>query len=59
MKPLARAGKGSAWVINRVRLMFKAGERWLAPRVARAPDVSQGTVFHVQRRFAEWNWMRH
>ncbi|MDE2778955.1 MAG: hypothetical protein OXI91_04665 [Chloroflexota bacterium] len=57
MKPLARAGKGSAWVSNRARILFKAGEGWLAPRVAQALDVSQGTVLHVQRRFAEWNWM--
>ena len=53
LEHMARAGKGSARVINRARILLKTDEGWPAPRVAQALDVSQGTVFNVKRRFAE------
>ena len=53
LEHMVRAGKGSARVINRARILLKTGEGWSAPRVAQALDVSQGTVFNVKRRFAE------
>ena len=48
-----RAGKGSARVINRARILLKTDEGWSASRVAQALDVSEGTVFRIKRRFAE------
>ncbi len=53
LEHMVRAGKGSARVINRARILLKTGEGWPAPRVAQALDVAQGTVFNVKRRFAE------
>ena len=53
LEHMVRAGRGSARVINRARILLKTDEGWSAPRVALAPDVSQGTVFNVKRRFAE------
>ena len=53
LEHMVRAGKGSARVINRARILLKTGEGWPAPRVAQALDVSQGTVFNVKRRFSE------
>ena len=55
LEHMVRAGKGSARVINRVRILLKTDEGWLAPKVAvaQALDVALGTVFNVKRRFAE------
>ena len=50
---MVRAGKSSARVINRARILLKTGEGWPAPKVAQALDVSEGTVFRIKRRFAE------
>ena len=47
LQHLVRAGKGSARVIIRARILLKTDEGWSAPRVA------EGTVFRVKRRFAE------
>ena len=48
-----RAGKDSAKVISRARILLKTGEGWPASRVAQVLDVSEGTVFRIKRRFAE------
>ena len=48
---MVRAGKGSARVTARARILLKTDEGWPALRVAQALDVSQGTVFNVKRRF--------
>ena len=53
LEHMVRAGKGSARVINRARILLKTDEGWSAPKVAQALDVAQGTVFNVKRRFAE------
>ena len=53
LEHMVRAGKGSARVITRARILLKTDEGWAAPRVAQALDVSQGTVFRIKRRFAE------
>ena len=53
LEHMVRAGKGSARVINRARILLKTGEGWTASRVAQALDVSEGTVFRIKRRFAE------
>lgn len=53
LEQMVRAGKGSAKVTARARILLKTGEGWLAPRVAQALDVSEGTVFRLKRRFAE------
>ena len=53
LEHMVRAGRGSARVINRARILLKTGEGWPAPKVAQALDVCQGTVFNVKRRFAE------
>ena len=53
LQHLIRAGKGSAQVIIRARILLKTDEGWTAPQVAEALDVAEGTVFRVKRRFAE------
>ena len=52
LEHMVRAGKGSARVINRARVLLKTGEGWTAPRAAQALDVSEGTVFRLKRRYA-------
>ena len=53
LQHLVRAGKGSARVIIRARILLKTDEGWSAPQVAQALDVVEGTVFRIKRRFAE------
>ena len=53
LEHMVRAGKGSARVTTRARILLKTGEGWSVPRVAQALDVSEGTVFRMKRRFAE------
>ena len=53
LQHLVRAGKGSARVIIRARILLKTDEGWSAPHVAEALDVAEGTVFRIKRRFAE------
>ena len=50
---MVRAGKSSARVTTRARILLKTTEGWSASRVAQALDVAEGTVFRVKRRFAE------
>ena len=53
LQHLVRAGKVQARVIIRARILLKTDEGWRAPRVAEALEVAEGTVFRVNRRFAE------
>ena len=53
LEHMVRAGKSSARVTARARILLKADEGWTAPQVAQALDVSEGTVFRIKRRFAE------
>ena len=53
LEHMVRAGKSSARVINRARILLKTGKGWPAPKVAQVLDVSEGTVFRIKRRFAE------
>ncbi len=53
LEHMVRAGKSSARVATRARILLKTDEGWSAPRVAQALDVSEGTVFRLKRRFAE------
>ena len=53
LQHLIRAGKRSARVIIRARILLKTDEGWTAPQVAEALDVAEGTVFRIKRRFAE------
>ena len=50
---MVRAGKSSARVTTRARILLKTTDGWSASRVAQALDVAEGTVFRVKRRFAE------
>ena len=56
LEHMVRAGKGSARVTTRARILLKTGEGWPAPKVAQALDVSGGTVFRLKRRFAKTGW---
>ena len=56
LQHLVRAGKGSARVIIRARILLKTDEGWSASRVAEALEVAEGTVFRIKRRFAEGGW---
>ena len=53
LEHMVRAGKESARVINRARILLKTDAGWPAPRVAEALDLSENTVFRLKRRFAE------
>ncbi len=53
LEHMVRAGKSPARVTTRARILLKTDEGWSASRVAQALDVSEGTVFRLQRRFAE------
>ena len=53
LEHMVRAGKSSARVTTRGRILLKTAEGWSASRVAQALDVSEGTVFRLKRRFAE------
>ena len=50
---LVRAGKCTARVTTRARILLKTDAGWSAPQVAQALDVVEGTVFRIKRRFAE------
>ena len=52
LEHMVRAGKGSARVATRARILLKTDEGWTAPQVATALDGSEGTVFRIKRRFA-------
>ena len=45
LQHLVRAGKESARVTIRARILLKTDEGWSAPRVAQALDMAEGTVF--------------
>ena len=53
LEHLVRAGKDTARVTTRARILLKTDAGWPAPRVAQALDVSEGTVYRIKRRFAE------
>ena len=53
LEHMVRAGKSSARVTTRARILLKTDEGWSAPRVSQALDVAQGTVFNIKRRFTE------
>ena len=53
LEHMVRAGKGSARVATRARILLKTDEDWSAAKVSQALDVAVGTVFNVKRRFAE------
>ena len=53
LEHMVRAGKSSARVTTRARILLKTDDGWAAPRVAEALDVAEGTVFRIKRRFAE------
>ena len=53
LEHMVRAGKSSARVTTRARVLFNTDEGWSAPKVAQDLDVSEGTVFSLKRRFAE------
>ena len=42
---MVRAGKSSARVTARVRILLKTGEGWSAPKVAQALDVAESSVY--------------
>ena len=53
LERMVRAGRSSARVKTRARILLKTDEGWSAPRVAQALDVCEDTVFRLKRRFAE------
>ena len=53
LEHIVRAGRGSARVTTRARILLKTDEGWSGSKVAQALDVSVGTVFNIKRRFAE------
>ena len=56
LEHLVRAGKSTARVTTRARILLKTDAAWSAPQVAQvaqALDVAEGTVFRIKRRFAE------
>ena len=53
LEHLVRAGKSTARVVTRARILIKTDQGWPAPQVAQALDVVDGTVYRIKRRFAE------
>ena len=53
LEHLVRAGKSTARVTTRARILLKTDAAWSAPQAAQALDVVEGTVFRIKRRFAE------
>ena len=53
LEHLVRAGKCTARVTTRARILLKTDAGWSAPQVVQALDVAEGTVFRIKRRFAE------
>ena len=53
LEHLVRAGKSTARVVTRARILLKTDQGWPAPQVAQALDVVDGTVYRIKRRFAE------
>ena len=53
LEHLVRAGKSSARVTTRARILLKTDDGWAAPQVAEALDVALSTVYRVKQRFAE------
>ena len=53
LEHLVRAGRSSARVTARARILLKTGEGWSAPKVAHTLDVAESSVFRIKRRFAE------
>ena len=49
LQRLVRAGKGSARVTIRARILLKTDAGWSAPQVAEALDVAEGTVYRTKR----------
>ena len=45
LEHVVRAGKSSARVTTRARILLKTDDGWFAPRVAEALDVVEGTVY--------------
>ena len=48
LEHLVRAGKSTARVTTRARILLKTDAGWSAPQVAQALDVVEGTVFPHQ-----------
>ena len=48
---MIRAGKSSARVTARARILLKSDDGWAAPQVAEALDVALGTVYRIKQRF--------
>ena len=44
LEHVVRAGKSSARVTTRARILLKTDDGWFAPQVAEALDVALGTV---------------
>ena len=53
LEHVVRAGKSSARVTTRARILLKTDDGWSAPQVAEALEVALGTVYRIKRRFAE------
>ena len=53
LEHLVRAGKSSARVTTRARILLKTDDGWSAPQVAEALDMALGTVYRIKRPFAE------
>ena len=51
LEHLVRAGKSTARVVTRARILLKTDQGWLAPQVAQALDVVDGTVYRYQAAF--------
>lgn len=53
LERLIRAGKSSARITARARILLKTDEGWTVPQVVQALDVSEATVLRTKRRFSE------
>ena len=50
---MVRAGRSSARLTTRARILLQTDDGWPPPEAAQALDMALGAVFNVKRRFAE------
>ena len=53
LEHLVRAGRSSARIVARARILLKTDAGWPAPKVVQALDVAESSVYRIKRRFAE------
>ena len=57
LEHLVRAGKSTARVTTRARILLMSDDGWTAPQVAEALDVALGTVYRSSSVLPRRDWL--